>query len=430
VDRAKVPEDTKAIKIAEAGILFCDIVNCAEVSNNASLEDYNKFISQFQEVAVNTFQKYLIFDKRNRRYQLHKNFFYTLKGDELFLILLTTPAADLKTLLSMALHLKIKWLLSPFNRSRVNIGQSPKDVGIGINFGKIVMGWHPGNKEFPTPEGFQINLAKRIESESRKGSHSKIYLSHSAYRVCRQAHFRVDFEPKETTLKGFEGVTYLYELKNISQIALGVTIRYPVIDEVELGYLEKIIDLTPHDLWLRLAVAEKLLAAGSVAQIDRAYHYIEELLDLEPKLAEGLFLLGKIYEHRGKLPDAVEQYDRVLALLPDFDTARLALIGCLLKLQRPEEALTRLLTYKNPADYPLDYLEIEYKELYAQAYAQLRNREQTLTYLTSLAEDPLLRLIPFDFQPFQFLWDDPTYQELEQTIRQRLEEGSHSWLAD
>ncbi|MFP3867707.1 MAG: tetratricopeptide repeat protein [Desulfobacteraceae bacterium] len=417
-------------KIVEAAILFGDIVNCVEVSNNASLENYDDFICQFQEVAVNAFHQYLIFDKRNRRYQLHKNFFYTLKGDELFLILLTTPAADLKTLLTMALHLKIKWLLSPFNRTRVDIGQTPKDVGIGINFGKIIMGWHPGNKEFPTPEGFQINLAKRIESESRRGSHSKIYLSHSAYRVCRRAHFRIDFEPKETILKGFEGLTYLYELKHISQIALGVTIRYPVIDEAELGYLESIIDLTPHDLWLRLLVAEKLLSGGTAAQIDRAYHYIEELLDLEPKLADGLFLLGKIYESRGNLPEAVEQYDRVLALLPDFDAARLSLIGCLLKLQRPEEALTRLLAYKNPADYPLDYLEIEYKELYAQVYAQLQNREQTLTYLSSLAEDPLLRLVHFDFQPFKFLQDDPTYQELEQTICQRLEEGDFSWLGD
>jgi len=424
----KVSEESK--KIIEAAILFGDIVNCVEVSNNASLENYDDFISQFQEVAVNTFQQHLIFDKRQRRYQLHKNFFYSLKGDELFLILLTTPAADLKTLVSMALHLKIKWLLSLFNRTRVDIGQIPKDVGIGINFGKIVMAWHPGNKEFPTPEGFQINLAKRIESESRKGSHSKIYLSHSAYRVCRRAHFRVDFEPKETMLKGFEGITYLYELKHISQIALGVTIRYPVIDDVELAYLEKIIDLTPHDLWLRLLVAEKLLAAGTAVQIERASQYIVELLDLEPKLADALFLLGKISEARGKVPEAVEQYERVLALLPDLDAARLALIGCLLKLQRPEEALARLLTYKDPAEYPLDYLEIEYKELYAQAYAQLQNREQTLTYLTSLAEDPLLRLIPFDFHPFQFLQNDPTYQELEQTIRRRLDEGDFSWLAE
>lgn len=421
-------ENISGTKILDASILFCDIVNCVEVSNNASLEDYDDFISQFQNVAVNTFQQYLIFDKRDRRYQLHKNFFYTLRGDELFLILLTTPAADLKILLTMALHLKIKWLLSPFNRSRVDIGQIPKDVGIGINFGKIVMGWHPGNQEFPTPEGFQINLAKRIESESRQGAHSKIYLSHSAYRVCRRSHFRADFEPKKTILRGIEGVTNLYELKHISQIALGVTIRYPVIDDVELNYLEKIVDLTPYDLWLRLLVAEKLLASGDHAKINRAYQYIEELLDLEPQLPDGLFLLGKIYESRRQLPEAVEQYEKLLQQLPDFDAARLGLINCLLHLQRPEEALARLLACKNPEEYPLDYLEIEYKDVFARAYAQLGDRDQTLKYLTSLAEDPVLRLLSFDSRPFQFLRNDPAYQQLEQTIQQRLKGQDFSWM--
>lgn len=162
-------------------ILFADIIGCSEVSNHMALEKYNDFLDSF----------HLIFDKVATE---HRKSFYVdaedryfqakTRGDEGLLIIMYPDkqedmARDLDTCVNFALDLKRMWLLNEENRRRIE-GPSllPIDLAIGIHLGKVLVN-DDADGEL-RPEGYAINLTKRIESASRDGQYTRIFVSASA----------------------------------------------------------------------------------------------------------------------------------------------------------------------------------------------------------------------------------------------------------
>jgi class 3 adenylate cyclase len=164
-------------------ILFADIVGCSEVSNHMTLGQYNEFLQEFHRV----------FDLVTKE---HKESFYSeneypyfkpsVRGDEGCLMIFlphkdeAAIAEDLDTAILIALDLKRRWLLCDENRRRIEVsGLLPIELAIGIHLGRAYINGDKDNGF--SPEGYAINLTKRIEGESRKGHYTHIFVSEAAH---------------------------------------------------------------------------------------------------------------------------------------------------------------------------------------------------------------------------------------------------------
>ena len=166
-------------------ILFADIVGCSEISNYETIEKYNKILRQFRSLFEKITNEY-----KQKFYDSHDNidFKSQVRGNEGCLIIFrkvpeqANPdlwADSIDAAISIALDIKRRWLLSESNKEKINSGKHTSDIAVGIHFGQAWIN-KTGNNKYQ-PEGYAINLTKRIESHSREGAFTHIYLSEAAY---------------------------------------------------------------------------------------------------------------------------------------------------------------------------------------------------------------------------------------------------------
>jgi len=158
-------------------ILFADVVGCSEISNHLTLKEYNDFIVSFQDC----FERVCKYYKDNVYEKIESDFFQAnARGDEGCLKIFVAKseedlARDVDVAISIALDLKKMWLFSERNRGRIRKEKLlPVELAIGIHMGKVWL------KDDGQPEGYAINLAKRIESASRDGKFTHIFVSEAA----------------------------------------------------------------------------------------------------------------------------------------------------------------------------------------------------------------------------------------------------------
>lgn len=197
-------------------ILFADIIGCSEISNHKTLKQYNDIISEFHSIFIDTANIYM-----NARYneQEFKYFKYDVRGDEgnlmIFVPRKENYADDVDIVINFALEIKRKWLLSTHNKERIENKLLPTDLAIGIHFGKAYI--NQDSDENLRPEGYSINLAKRIEGASRDGKFTHIYVSEAArgelYLLTDE--FTYTFAPPCTiSPKGISKDIQVFELKH------------------------------------------------------------------------------------------------------------------------------------------------------------------------------------------------------------------------
>jgi class 3 adenylate cyclase len=202
-------------------ILFADITGCSEISNHETLENYNKILQQFKSL----FEE--ITDKHKQGfYNSGDNIYFNpqVRGDEgCLMIFRTAPgevspdlcADDIDTAITIALDFKRRWLLSEYNKEKINSGELTSDIAVGIHFGRAWMN-KTGDNEYQ-PESYAINLTKRIESHSREGVFTHIYISEAAYdRLCPltdESTYTFDL-PRLIKLKGISKGINVFEVKH------------------------------------------------------------------------------------------------------------------------------------------------------------------------------------------------------------------------
>jgi tetratricopeptide (TPR) repeat protein len=74
-----------------------------------------------------------------------------------------------------------------------------------------------------------------------------------------------------------------------------------------LQQLQKLLDASPGDAFLRYAIAKEYESLGEVG---RALHGYVELLDLQPEYVGAYLHLGHLLERTGDLPAALATYQR------------------------------------------------------------------------------------------------------------------------
>ena len=163
-------------------VLFADIVSCSEISNHKGVTEYNRFLDEFHTIfRTVTAEHELLYPENEQLY-----FKPTLSGDEGCLMIFVPNRDDLSedidATVNIALDLKRRWLLSRDNEGRIKDGLLPSELAIGIHLGKAFINEQKGKKgkDRYRPEGYAINLAKRIEGSSREGHFTRIYVSEAA----------------------------------------------------------------------------------------------------------------------------------------------------------------------------------------------------------------------------------------------------------
>lgn len=163
-------------------VLFADIIGCSEISNHKTPAQYNAFLQEFhatfREVTENHRDSF--YSENEHRYFIPKE-----RGDEGCLMICIPGrdeeiAEDVDTAICIALDLKRRWLLSTENSDRIKrSGLLPIELAIGIHIGRALINESPGGDL--QPEGYAINLTKRIEGASRMGQFTHVYVSEAAH---------------------------------------------------------------------------------------------------------------------------------------------------------------------------------------------------------------------------------------------------------
>jgi len=238
-------------------IMFVDIAGASEASNYLSSKEYERFVTAFQDEFINTCLHFIESNmvkgaslKINLKIEEH----YTLvaRGDEGLMMLyppkLTESPANNKSRLSkndvrmsryldvaihIALRLKRRWLLCKNSEDWCNFHRIrkseilPIDLGIGIHIGKTYISPKKeikireskdiARKKQDLPEGYAINLAKRVEGHSRKGKYSRIFVSEAAHAYAEMLHDEKTYifaDPTKLEAKGFSRDIHAFELRH------------------------------------------------------------------------------------------------------------------------------------------------------------------------------------------------------------------------
>jgi len=75
----------------------------------------------------------------------------------------------------LAVRLQLAWLAHRTNLRRIREGKSPFRLGAGVHLGQVMCG-----PRYDRPAGYSIGYAKRVEGASRRGEHTRIFVSEQA----------------------------------------------------------------------------------------------------------------------------------------------------------------------------------------------------------------------------------------------------------
>ena len=282
MDFEEFKQKTKGIKCF-AVILFADIIGCSEVSNNNSIERYAYILNQFHKCAKSVYESLNLHRYSEEIVEIEA------KGDEVCLILHSYDKnfqekeedaiiKDTKDAIIFSISLKMLWRASEYNLERLENELIPRDIAIGINQGTV---YYYKNQELDklrktekASEGYPINLAKRIETASREGEKSKIFVSNNIVYFANEGKIKVKFVPVPTKeLKGITTVPGIHELTEIEDDFVGLIDKS--IKEINLkpGQWEKyerLKEMNPTDFWTDMLLRFRTISKRKEEEVERA----------------------------------------------------------------------------------------------------------------------------------------------------------------
>ena len=217
-------------------VLFADIAGASEVSNHLPATQYSDFVRMFQSKFESLCEESLCVAEKFFFPKIARDeYSYGARGDEGILMIYPAENSDSKSLVPrcvnlavhVALNLKRDWFLfsgetdARSNEQRINSDILPIDLGIGIHVGTTYVSFKtsddPQTPDKLTPEGYAINLAKRVEAHSRTGRYSKIFVSEAAHGALEQLSDEKQYlfsEPSKLSAKGFSRDFHAFEIKH------------------------------------------------------------------------------------------------------------------------------------------------------------------------------------------------------------------------
>ena len=220
--KSKVTKRSRDEEACKTLIMFVDIINASEVSNHKTPEEYAIFVESFQTLFETTCKSFL--SDWAPELEDKKDFTYKARGDEGILFIYPRKSKvsndDLSQYVDItiyvALALKRDWLLTKENNNRINGDILPIDLGVGIHVGQTFVKFNKKEASF-LPEGYAINLAKRVENHSRIGRFTRIMVSEAAHALLEHLPDEKTYlfaEPREVSAKGFSREVRAVEIRH------------------------------------------------------------------------------------------------------------------------------------------------------------------------------------------------------------------------
>ncbi len=295
-----------------AGIMFADIMNSSEYANVMSTANYHNFIiKSLQAICadeaayfLSTHPQYRGLPEYSTRDQMAEEYncqFRTV-GDEIRVFLHSGDEwADTNHLMEIAIRLKLRWLFCEFNKTRIKQNKPPEELAIGIHTGPVLI-------EENKPEGFAMNVGKRIEGECRNGALCRI-LFHAnsvnyiqSYQKRPNAAFFVEphFSDVWTfTGKGIAQEIPIRELKYFTFLGQSEVLRFLDIDpKYFIKHLFAASTLAPYPHFIYSTLLSALQKLGID---DYTFNYIEDLCTKVYqylRYEDILDMIVQVYEYR------------------------------------------------------------------------------------------------------------------------------------
>ncbi len=292
----------------KATILFADLIGSSDVASLTKSKDYSEYLDAFKTTFMTCINKVFNSQSYNKCDKSKPNqelIHYEIKGDEGFLVISgKNVETDISNIFKFALLLKITWLLqNDQSIKRLKENKKPFEIAIGINTGFVNIVDNKLDARKCVPEGYAINLTKRIESESRKANVSGIFISEYTYAtyssIAGEDVLRFE-QIGTTTLKGISGSIKLYELIffNIQDVAED---EEPDIDPTKLlgdwkNFHRKLPEIEKYfngtlNPWLGNIVCNIIWKrAGDLIrkrELNKALYYLEKCRKIAWKLIES-----------------------------------------------------------------------------------------------------------------------------------------------
>ena len=211
-----------------ATIMFVDLIGSSDAASYVGLGDYTKYLEAFKGTLLKAWEDLEIENEpKGIKENIRKK---EITGDQGFFLFASKWEAedyereekgylreDIFEIFRLALRIKYTWQMQEKNIEKIENSKKPFEIAIGINTGIISI----ENKENElgelelTTEGYSINLAKRIEGESRKGTYSKIFVGETTYGIYSDSPGEnpIRFNKQELApLKGIAGDIRIYEI--------------------------------------------------------------------------------------------------------------------------------------------------------------------------------------------------------------------------
>ena len=311
--RSTVPMDDPAnSNRRETVVMFVDIAGASEVSNHLSTAQYANFVLGFQDMFCEVCKKYTTRWLPDYMDSLDFN----ARGDEGIFMAYPNDDKAVATIIDVAicvaLELKRAWLVGEWNKTkRIDQGILPVDLAVGVHVGPTYLVRRTSEvTDTPDvrPEGYAINLAKRVETNSRAGAYSRIFVSEAAHGRLTTLSDEVVYvfdEPRTIEAKGFSGGVRAFEVMHHflptdwSDELLGdESVRSrsglePPTDE-ELKTLMSARKLNPTNIWLAeecirssMLLAYDNLTDGEHEDQKKLRRAFQEAINIANYLAQG-----------------------------------------------------------------------------------------------------------------------------------------------
>ncbi len=347
----------------EACFIFVDLIDSSPFSSFANKESYAKWILMFQ----------YCFNSLAKKYFGEESFIGTV-GDEGYAFIPVFKENNEITIIYKTLcfvfELKaiIKFLpyKNKIEKNLDDIGPYGLRLAAGIHYGDIMYTTEPIKTEngawttkIKNYVGYNINYAKRVETCSRNGVYSNVYVSRRVYDVL-VSQKTILFEKRLVELKGLERIIEVFEIQSAF-----------IFDEDMLEILDEewrncindknisSINNIKNEYWFKTYFLSYIFQRYQKSKGDlNKEHYEKEFSkklfqDFEADDPIIIFIQAYHYQKNNDITLAIEKFKIVLEKKPELVRAKIFLI----------ELIMKLLKQKNKPSSEVIYISNLTKEL-------------------------------------------------------------------
>jgi len=232
-------------------IIFTDIIESARHSTVLGISEYARRILTFQGIFKELCNIYFPKESSNNSFCT-----FSTRGDEGFIFNINPDIKKNRTMYkAVQFALELKAVMRAEQINGLNPPPYPMDVGIGIHYGPVATLARQGAENISGIEGLAINYGKRVETSSRMGKYSKIFLS-------RDAACLLDGEPVIlckyiTSLKGIN------DSENVFEVRSAYLEKVPLDQRYYQRFLDNYVnntngDFFPKDGWINSIIISML----------------------------------------------------------------------------------------------------------------------------------------------------------------------------